>query len=70
MDDGSTVTIRPELAPAAMLTRYPWLRGLRFFYVFYRSALKPQEVVAFDRDGDVLASRKSWRGSFFTPIGR
>jgi hypothetical protein len=55
MSDGQFLTVRPTPAPPETRKRFPWLRGLRFFDVFFPSSQEPLKVTAFDRDRRVLA---------------
>jgi hypothetical protein len=67
MSGGSTLTVRPRLAPRRLWKRLTWLRRLRFFDEFFpalTAAEKPLIVTAYDRTGAVLARRKSDLGSF------
>lgn len=64
MSDGELLTVRPSPAPTEIRKRFPWLRGLRFFDVFFPADQRPRVVTALDRDGDVLARYASRRGSF------
>jgi hypothetical protein len=64
MSDGSHLSFKPQLAPPRLRERHPWLRTLRFFDVFYPSAIEPKVVRAFDAEGVLLAKRISHRGAF------
>jgi hypothetical protein len=65
MSDGQLITFHPLLAPRSLRQRFPWLGRLRFFYRFFPAQLEPLSLTAFDADGQVIARRKSDRGSFF-----
>lgn len=64
MSDGSTIFAQPQLAPRRLWSSLPWVRRLRFFDQFFAADLRPLEVVAFDRAGEVLGRGKSMRGIF------
>lgn len=64
MSDGSTLFAHPQLAPRRLLPSLPWLRRLRFFDQFFDAGSRPQEVIAFDRAGEILGRRKSMHGLF------
>lgn len=55
MSDGSHLTEAPEEAPAALVNRFPWLGGLRFFDIYFPSAIRPVKLAARDRNGVLLA---------------
>ncbi len=65
MTSGDSLTIHPSLAPRHLRKRFPWLRGLRFFDVFFPADREPRLVTAFDRSGQVLARHEFDRGAFF-----
>jgi hypothetical protein len=64
MNDGTVLTIKPVLPPVPLRQRFPWLKGTRFFDIFFASTEKPLLVTALDRDGQVLGRSRSDHGSF------
>ncbi len=64
MSDGSTLSIYPRLAPRRLWRTLPWLRRLRFFDQYFQAGAKPQEVIAFDREGGVVGRGRSMQGLF------
>ena len=62
MSDGESVSIQPALAPSPLLKRFRWLRGVRFYDVFFPADQEPRMITAFDRNGHVLARYKRHRG--------
>jgi hypothetical protein len=65
MKDGSTFTVRPQLAPAALRKRVDWLRGFRFFVYFHTTESPIEQVSVFTRGGRLIYRTKSLEGSFF-----
>lgn len=64
MSEGESIDIQPALAPLPLLKRFRWLRGVRFYDVFFPADQEPRMITAFDRDGNVLARYKRHRGIF------
>jgi len=64
MSDGESVNIQPALAPLPLLKRFRWLRGVRFYDVFFPAGQEPKMITAFDRNGNVLARYKRHHGIF------
>lgn len=64
MSNGRVLTVEPTLPPRSLRKRLTWLRGLRFFDVFFPAVQKVEAVTAFDRSGHVLGHGKSQRGIF------
>lgn len=62
MSDGERLTVYPKPAPRRLRKRLPWLRGLRFFDVFFPADQEPKLVTALNRTGHVLARHKNHRG--------
>jgi hypothetical protein len=57
--DGTTLNVRPTLAPAAVSRHRPWLRPVRFFDVFLPDPkVEPTQAVAFDARGRVVGKMK------------
>ena len=64
MSSGERLTVRPEPAPKRLFRRFAFLRGLRFFDVFYEESRRPRVIAAFDAEGELLGRRHSHRGAF------
>jgi len=64
MSSGEPVAVKPERAPKRLHGRFGFLRGLRFFDVFYEEGRRPRVIRAFDSAGELLGSRRSHGGSF------
>jgi len=62
MADGQVLETEPARAPDRFRGRFPWLRGLRFYDVFFPDSQEPAEITALDRHGRVL-ERLEWRGA-------
>jgi hypothetical protein len=55
MNDGSSLEIETQKAPAGLRERFPWLRGLVFFDQFYPADVEPESISAYGRDGRLLS---------------
>jgi hypothetical protein len=64
MNGGESLSVQPTLAPSPLLKRFKWLRGVRFYDVFFPADQEPKMITALDRDGNVLARYSSHRGIF------
>lgn len=64
MNDGALLTVAPALPPRSLRQRFPWLRGLRFFDVFFSASQSAKMVTAFSQSGAMLGRSKSHRGRF------
>jgi hypothetical protein len=64
MSGGESVSVQPTLAPSPLLKRFRWLRGVRFYDVFFPAEQTPRAITAFDRVGHVLARYRKHRGVF------
>lgn len=64
MGEGDPLTVFPVSAPEGIRKRFRWLRGTRFFSIFFPSSREPDLVTAFDRSGRVLARARGDRGQF------
>jgi hypothetical protein len=64
MSDGTTMSVEPQLAPRSLWRLMPWLRGLRFFDVFYTAGVEAIEVDAYDRTGRLLGGTRANHGLF------
>jgi len=60
MADGQVLESEPARAPERFRNRFHWLRGLRFYDVFFPEDQEPVQVTAFDAQGKVL-ERLDWR---------
>jgi hypothetical protein len=60
MDDGQVLESEPLRAPERFRNRFHWLRGLRFYDVFFPEDQEPVQVTAFSAQGKVL-ERFDWR---------
>ena len=65
LSKGGDLRIHPRLAPRRVRSRFPWLRGLRFFDRFYLGHRRPQWITALDGHGRVLAHQHTHRGLFY-----
>lgn len=54
MSDGSALEVDTQVAPPGLRKRFPWLRGLRFFDLFYPQEVEPTAISAYGRDGHLL----------------
>jgi hypothetical protein len=64
MSDGESASVQPTLAPEPLLKRFRWLRGVRFYDVFFSASQTPERITALDRQGRVLARYRNHRGIF------
>ncbi len=64
LSEGEPLEFRPVAAPASIRSRFPFLRGLRFYDAFYAAGPKPMLVEAFDSGGRFVARAASELGSF------
>jgi len=64
MRGGESLSVQPTLAPSPLLKRFRWLRGVRFYDVFFPADQEPRMITALDRHGHVLARYKRHRGIF------
>jgi hypothetical protein len=64
MRNTESVSVQPTLAPPPLLRRSRWLRGVRFYDVFFSASQTPERITAFDRQGRVLAQYTNHRGIF------
>lgn len=67
MSNGEVLTVEPHFAPGTIRQRFAWLKGTRFFALFFPSTEKPRLVTAFDRGGHGIGRSKSDHGIFFHP---
>ncbi|MGN6663869.1 MAG: hypothetical protein ACTHK6_06665 [Solirubrobacterales bacterium] len=65
MDDGEVLVVDPTLPPYALRQRFPWLKGMRFFAIFFPDTERPKLVTAFDSRGHMLGRSKSHGGFLF-----
>lgn len=63
--DGSTFTVKPRLAPAALRKKVVWLRGFRFFVYFHPSRPRIEQVAVYTRGGRLIYRAKGIAGGFF-----
>jgi hypothetical protein len=63
LTDGSVVVIHPQLAPADLRRRWPWLNRVRMFDVYFESGPRAESLAACDRSGRLIA-RKADTGYF------
>ncbi len=52
---GEALTVEPQPAPLGLRARLHWLRGFRFYDLFYPEGAEAIRVEAFDRNGALLA---------------
>ncbi len=52
---GEPIEAEPQLPPRALRDRLHWLRGFRFYDVFFPEEAEPIRIQAFDRDGALIA---------------
>jgi hypothetical protein len=64
MSRGESLNVQPTLAPSRLLKRFSWLRGVRFYDVFFPADQRPRMITALDRNGHVLARYSNHRGIF------
>lgn len=70
LSDGSSEVIRPQLAPADLRRRWPWLNRVRAFDAYFESGLKPAGLAACDSRGRLIAKQAATRYfSFESAIG-
>ena len=60
MNDGQVLESEPQRAPDGVRRRFHWLRGLRFYDIFFPDTEEPVQVIARDARGRVL-ERLDWR---------
>ncbi len=60
MADGQILESEPLRAPERFRNRFHWLRGLRFYDVFFPEDQEPVQITALDAQGKVL-ERLDWR---------
>ncbi|MGN6255752.1 MAG: hypothetical protein ACTHO8_12340 [Solirubrobacterales bacterium] len=65
MNDGEVLTVEPTVAPRSIRQHFPWLKGMRFFALFFPHAERPKLVTALGRKGQVLGRSKSHGGFLF-----
>ena len=65
MNNGEILAVKPAPAPPAIRRRFPWVRGPRFFDVFFPRGEEPILVTAFDRSGQVIGRSKRRGGLLF-----
>jgi hypothetical protein len=53
---GEPIEAEPQLSPQALRDRFFWLRGFRFYDIFFPEQAEPTRIEAFDRDGALLVS--------------
>jgi hypothetical protein len=46
MSDGESLTVQPTLAPPHLRKRFPWLRGIRFYDVFFPASQEPRLITS------------------------
>jgi hypothetical protein len=56
--DGEPLTIEPQLPSPGLRNRLHWLRGFRFFDLFYPDGVEPTRIEAYDREGALLAAER------------
>jgi hypothetical protein len=64
MADGQLLEAEPLRAPERFRNRFHWLRGLRFYNLFFPADREPVRVTARDAQGKVL-DRLDWRRGAF-----
>ncbi len=64
MADGQVVEAEPLRAPDRFRNRFHWLRGLRFYDLFFPEDQEPIQVTALNAQGRVL-EQLDWRRSAF-----
>jgi len=62
LDDGQALETEPLRAPERFRNRFHWLRGLRFYDLFFPEDQEPIRVTALDAQGKVL-EELDWRRS-------
>lgn len=65
LTDGEELTVEPAFSPRSLRQRFAWLRGVRYFDVFFSASQRAKVVTAFARSGAVLGRSKSHHGLFF-----
>ena len=55
---GESLESEPQLPPAALRDRLHWVRGFRFYDLFYGGEAEPTRIEALDRDGVTVASQQ------------
>lgn len=64
MSNGESLKVRPSLAPSLLRKRFKWLRGLKFFDLFFSTDTTPRMITAFDSRRRRLAQAVNHRGAF------
>lgn len=56
MSKGPPLEIETQIAAPGLRRRYPWLRNLEFFNLWYPAELEARRLIAYDRSGRVLGA--------------
>lgn len=65
MSDNDVVALKPTQAPSSIRQRFPWLKGMRFFAIFFPTVESPKLVTAFDHKGHIIGrSKNKFRHSY------
>jgi hypothetical protein len=51
---GKKLSLSPQLPPARIRRRAPWLRSFRYFVFFHPAAADIRRLTAFDKNGQVI----------------
>jgi hypothetical protein len=61
LTDGSTLLVHPQLAPADLRRRWPWLKVLRVFDVYFPTGARPASLAACDGRRHLIARQTASR---------
>jgi hypothetical protein len=59
--DGSTLLVHPQLAPPDLRRRWPWLKRLRVFDLYFATGPRPASLAACDGRGHLIANQTASR---------